>query len=60
MSAQVGSEELRKAGIHKVTDLIQFPWEREQNTMPPITEEDQQELLNLMASINAQNAEKTE
>ena len=60
MAAQVGSEGLHKAGIYKATDLMQFPWEREQTTTRPITEEEQQELIDLMASINAQNAAKAE
>lgn len=57
MLAMAGSKALREAGINAPTDLLAFPWEKD--PAPPITEEDQQELLDLMASINAQNAAST-
>ena len=55
MTAQVGGEAMKKAGIRNPIDLIHFPWEK--NTPAErISDTDKQELLDLMASINAQNA----
>lgn len=54
MSAQVGSDNLKKSGIYKPTDLIKFPWENDSNTQAsPLTDEERQELIDLMAAHNA-------
>lgn len=42
MTAQVGSDELKKHGIHKPTDLIQMPWEK---VSTPISDKEKEELL---------------
>ena len=53
MSAQVGSDGMRKSNITKPTDLIEFPWERE-TTHVNVSQEDIDEMQALMDSINAQ------
>lgn len=56
MRAQVGDDSLKKSGIHKPTDLLQFPWEKEQSepsSMP--TEADIAEMQAMMREMNAQN-----
>ena len=40
MLAQIGSNGMRDAGIHKPTDLIQFPWEKEKAELPTEDEMD--------------------
>ena len=47
---------MNEAGLRKPLDLIQFPWEKDTPT-EQITDADRQELLDLMANINAQNAQ---
>ena len=44
--------DLSKAGIQRPTDLIRFPWEREQAA--PITEDEQQQLIDEMKALNEQ------
>ena len=44
MRAQVGDDSLKKAGIHKPTDLLQFPWEKEVKIGQSITEEEAAEM----------------
>ena len=58
MSAQVGSEGMRKANLNQPSDLISFPWDRP--TAPPITPEEQQDLQDLMAAENARLQEERE
>lgn len=53
MSAQVGSDGMRKANLNRPTDLIQFPWERDTPGDLP-TEEEAQQMLAEMEAINAQ------
>ena len=50
MSAQVGSEGMRKSNINSPRDLIEFPWEKE--PAPAITEEEATELLAEMQALN--------
>ena len=50
MSAQCGSDNMRKSGINSPTDLLKLPWDKE---APPITEE---EAADLQAEIDAINA----
>ena len=50
MSAQVGSEGMRKSNINSPRDLIEFPWEKD--PVPPLTEEEAKELLEEMNAIN--------
>jgi len=40
MLAQIGSSGMRDAGIHKPTDLIKFPWEKEKAELPTEDEMD--------------------
>lgn len=54
MSAQAGSEALKKAGIYKPTDLIKFPWEK---NVSPVSDED---IADLQAEIDAINNNKQE
>ena len=54
MTAQVGGEAMKKAGIRNPIDLITFPWEKA--PVERISDTDKQELLDLMASINAKNS----
>ena len=51
MSSFCGSEAMQKAGIHKPTDLIKFPWD----ALPtmPISQEEAKELQAEMEAINA-------
>lgn len=51
MCSFAGSKSLREAGIYSQKDLLPFPWEKEPTTT--ISEDDKQELLNLMAAENA-------
>lgn len=48
MAAQVGSDGLRKAHINSPKDLMPFPWEDEDNDIDMLTEEDVEELKELM------------
>ena len=56
MSAQVGSDGMRKSNINKPTDLIEFPWERE-TVHVNVSQEDIDEMQALMDSMNAQNTQ---
>lgn len=56
MAAQVGSDGMRKSGINSPTDLIKFPWERE-TAHVNVSQEDIDEMLALMDSMNAQNTQ---
>ena len=52
----VSMADMKKAGIHKPTDLLQFPWEKEKSepsSMP--TEADIAEMQAMMREMNAQN-----
>lgn len=51
MSAQVGSEGMHKAGINSPTDLMKFPWEKQETDLP--SEDDIEEMQQMMASMNA-------
>ena len=54
----VSMADMKKAGIQKPTDLIQFPWEKEKvksSSMP--TEADIAEMQAMMREMNAQNEE---
>lgn len=50
MSAQVGSEGMRKSGINSPTDLIKFPWETTDAELP--TDDDIAEMQQMMAAMN--------
>jgi len=52
MSAQAGTEALKKAGVYKPTDLIKFPWEAD---VSHISDDDIAELQAEAESINRQN-----
>lgn len=54
MSAQVGSEGMRKSSIHHTTDLIKFPWDDDFEDTPEITEDEIAQLQRDMAERNAQ------
>ena len=45
--------------IQNPSDLWPLPWDKEDDLTPPITEEDQQELLALMAAENARLAKES-
>jgi len=46
--------DLQKGGIHKPTDLIKFPWEKEQVSEADIpTEEDEREMLAILKEMNS-------
>lgn len=55
MSAFAGSDALKKAGIHRATDLIKFPWDDDFEDTPEITEDEIAQLQREMAERNAQN-----
>lgn len=55
MLSQVGSEELRKNGIHHAADLLPFPWEKEPEK--PVSEEDAEDLLGLLRDLNGKPQE---
>ena len=48
----VSTADLNKAGIYKQTDLIKFPWDKEQNVK--ITNEDVEAMKAELNEINAQ------
>ena len=54
MSATVGSKGLRDAGIHNITDLQRFPWEKEEPI--EVSQEDIDRLQKDMEDINAGRA----
>lgn len=47
----VSMADIKKAGINRPTDLIQFPWERD--TSPPVSQQDIDELQAEMDAYNA-------
>lgn len=51
MSAQVGSDGMRKSNITKPTDLIEFPWERE-TARVNVTQSHIDEMQSLMNALN--------
>ena len=53
MSAQVGGKALHEAGIHKMTDLISFPWDKIEKTLP--SESEVLELQKEMDELNRNN-----
>ena len=58
MASQCGTENLKKSGIHKITDLISFPWEKE--PAPQISDEEAKELLEDMKNWETfQNEQKS-
>lgn len=48
--------DLKKAHIHSVTDLMEFPWER---IKPTITKEDIKEMADELDAINAMNSKNS-
>jgi hypothetical protein len=56
MAAFCGSEGLSKSGIHKPTDLIIFPWEKEPTA--PLSDVEVAEMQAEMAALNALNKAK--
>ena len=52
MASQVGGKALSEAGIHKPTDLIKFPWEKQ--PIANISDEDVAAMQAELAAINAQ------
>ena len=50
--SMAGTANLAQNGIHTDQDLIRFPWEREQAA--PITEDEQQQLIDEMKALNEQ------
>lgn len=49
MSAFAGGDQMKQNGLNYPTDLIQFPWERDNPSLP--TEEEQEDLKNMMNNI---------
>lgn len=49
MSAFAGGDAMKQSGLNYPTDLIQFPWERDNPSLP--TEEEQEDLKNMMNNI---------
>lgn len=49
----VSMADMKKAGIHKPTDLLRFPWEQEQHNMPQISEEEIADMQDMMRTMNA-------
>lgn len=47
----VSMADIKKAGINRPTDLIQFPWERDPS--PPVSQQDIDELQAEMDAFNA-------
>lgn len=56
MSSMVGSEGMHKAGIYKLTDLLEFPWETQPRAQ--ITQEEIDSMQAEMAALNAASAQK--
>ena len=56
MSSMVGSEGMRKAGIYKLTDLLEFPWETKPRAQ--ITPEEIDSMQAEMAAMNAASAQQ--
>lgn len=52
MLAQCGSDALQKAGISSASDLLPFPWDKEMEIKPEVTDED---VENIQAEIDALN-----
>ena len=48
MSAQAGSEAMKKAGIHRPTDLMLLPWE--QRPLP--SENEVEDMVDMLKNIN--------
>lgn len=53
MCAQVGKDKLQENGIHKITDLIPFPWDKIKKTLP--SENEVLELQKEMEELNRNN-----
>lgn len=55
----VSMADLKKAGIYRPTDLIKFPWEREEELsgVSNLTKSDIEEMRRMMAEENARLAE---
>lgn len=56
MRAQVGDDNLTKAGIRNPSDLLQFPWDK---NISVLSDEDADDLLNLMADFNKKSGGKS-
>lgn len=52
MTAYVGSDKLREAGIHSPKDLIKFPWDKEK----PLVKMSAEDKAELQACIDLANA----
>ena len=48
-----GMADIKKAGIHRATDLIKFPWDDDFEDVPDITEDEIEQLQREMAEQNA-------
>lgn len=59
MLASCGTDGLNKAGIRRPTDLLTFPWEKEQK-FTPLSDADRQQLQDEIAAFNAANDQKNE
>lgn len=53
MCAHVGKNKLQEEGIHKITDLIPFPWDKIKKTLP--SESEVLELQKEMEELNRNN-----
>lgn len=59
MLAQVGGDALSRAGVHKPSDLMKLPWDKEKPRLP--SQETVKELQEELASLgNTEGTEKTE
>lgn len=53
----VSMADMKKAGIHKPTDLLQFPWEKERVEAPQVSEETIAEMQAMMRAMNEQGGQ---
>jgi hypothetical protein len=61
MSAQVGSDNMKKSGIYSPTDLLRFPWDNEGSDdtgSAPISSKEVERMQQLMREENARRAKK--
>ena len=56
MTATIGTDGMKKAGISNPSDLMSFPWDKEPT--PSITEDEVAEMQAEMAALNSQLKEK--
>ena len=52
MQMCTGMADISKSGIHTPEDLMRFPWEKEQDEAPPISEEEQEEIRAELRRLN--------